>query len=210
MRQPGVDASGPLLQIQCRKRWVINLLQSDQNITYLSLGMADHATVGLKASYASPELHPHGFRLIEDIFQGDGCPSPGGNSPEPEGMRRKSQEEVIGYFFQENQVWHREIMGIVTNQALDAILTQQVIEQVFAFAPASSRSHSQCPQEQVSQRRFPRIIFGSRHCQDRIAPSSNHSSLACRLISEVANAHRFARARLGHNDMPASLEPCLT
>src|SRR6266568_5630359 len=101
-------------------------------------------------------------------------------------------------------------MGIVTNQALDAIVTQQVIEQVFAFAPASPRSHSQCPQEQVSQRRFPRIIFGSRHCQDRITPSSNHSSLACRLISEVANAHRFARARLGHNDMPASLEPCLT
>src|SRR6266581_274174 len=121
-------------------------------------------------------------------------------------MSRKSQEEMISQLFQENQVRHREIMGIVTNQALDAIVTQQVIEQVFAFAPASPRSHSQCPQEQVSQRRFPRIIFGSRHCQDRITPSSNHSSLACRLISEVANAHRFARARLGHHDMPAFLD----
>ena len=51
-------------------------------------------------------------------------------------MSRKSQEEVISHLFQENQVWHREIMGIVTNQALDTILAQEIIEQIFAFAPA--------------------------------------------------------------------------
>ena len=79
-------------------------------------------------------------------------------------MSRKSQEEVISQLFQENQVWHREIMGIVTNQALDTILAQEIIEQIFAFAPAPPRPYSQCPQEQVSQRCFPRIIFGSRHC----------------------------------------------
>ena len=79
MRQPGVDASGPLLQIQCRKRWAINLLQGDENIADFSLGMTDDATVGLKTIQASPELHPHRFRLIEDIFQGDGSPSPGGH-----------------------------------------------------------------------------------------------------------------------------------
>src|SRR5947209_14617764 len=124
-------------------------------------------------------------------------------------MRRKSQEEVISQLFQENQVWHREIMGIITNQTLDAILAQQIVEQIFAFAPASPRSYSQCPEEQVSQRRFPRIIFGSRHRQHRVPPSSNHSGLACRLISQVANAHRFPGARLGHNDMPASSEPRL-
>src|SRR5260221_373523 len=125
-------------------------------------------------------------------------------------MRRKSQEEVICQLFQENQVRHREIMGIVTDQALNAILAQQIIEQIFAFAPAPPRPYSQCPQEQISQSSFPRIIFGSRHCQHRVPPSPNHSGLACSLISEVANAHRFAGARLGHNDMPASLEPCLT
>src|SRR5260221_1740791 len=124
-------------------------------------------------------------------------------------MRRKSQEEVICQLFQENQVRHREIMGIVTNQALDAILAQKIIEQIFAFAPAPPRPYSQCPQAQVSERCLPRIIFGSRHCQHRVPPSSNHSCCACSLISEVANARRFARARLGHNDMPASLEPCL-
>src|SRR6266436_2852786 len=59
MGQPFVDTSPPLLQIQFRKRWAINLLQSDQNITYLSLCMADDATIGLKAIQASPELHPH-------------------------------------------------------------------------------------------------------------------------------------------------------
>src|SRR6266705_2135310 len=107
-------------------------------------------------------------------------------------MSRKREAEVISQLFQENQVWHREIMGIITNQALDAILAQQIIEQIFAFAPSPPRSYSQCQEEQVSQRRFPRIIFGSRHCQHRVPPSSNHSGLACRLVSEVANAHRFA------------------
>src|SRR6266699_936675 len=125
-------------------------------------------------------------------------------------MSRKSQEEMICQLFQENQVRHREIMGIVTNQALDAIVAQQIIEQIFAFAPAPPCPYSQCSQEQVSERCFPRIIFGSRHCQHRVPPPSNHSCCACRLISEVANAHRFARARLGHNDMPASLEPGLS
>src|SRR3989442_5138569 len=121
-------------------------------------------------------------------------------------MRRICQKEVIGYFFEENQMRHREIMSIITNQTLDPILTQQVIEQIFALAPAAPRTDSQCQEEQVSQRRFSRIIFGSRHRQDRVPTSSHHSSLACRLISEIANAHRFARTRLGHHDMPASLE----
>src|SRR5260221_7906953 len=114
-------------------------------------------------------------------------------------MRRICQEEMISQLFQENQMRHREIMSIITNQALDAILAQQVIEQIFAFVPASTRTDSQCPQEQVSQRRLPRIIFGSRHRQYRVPPSPYHTGLACRLISEVANAHRFAGARLGHN-----------
>src|SRR5712692_450319 len=125
-------------------------------------------------------------------------------------MSRKSQEEMISQLFQENQMRHGEIMSIVTNQALDAIVAQQVIEQIFAFAPASTRTDSQCQEEQVSQRRFPWIIFGGCHRQYRIPPSSYHAGLACCLISEVANAHRFAGARLGHHDMPASLEPRLT
>src|SRR5436305_10411239 len=87
--------------------------------------------------------------LIEDIFQGDGCPSCGGHQTESKGMSRICQKEVISQLFQENQVWHREIMSIVTNQALDAILTQQIVEQIFAFAPSSSRPYAQCRQEQV-------------------------------------------------------------
>src|ERR1700737_3894730 len=100
-------------------------------------------------------------------------------------MRRKSQEEVISQLFQENQVGHREIMSIIANQALDAILAQQIVEQIFAFAPASPRPYSQCQEEQVSQRRFPRIIFGSRHRQHRVPSSSNHSTLARSLFWEI-------------------------
>ncbi len=98
-------------------------------------------------------------------------------------------------------------MSIITNQTLDPILAQQVVEQIFAFVPTAPRTHSQCQEEQVSQRRFPRIILGGRYRQHRVSSPSNHSGLARRLISEVANAHRFARARLGHNDMPASHVP---
>jgi len=32
---------------------------------------------------------------------------------------------------------HGEIMSIITNQTLDPILAQQVVEQIFAFVPAS-------------------------------------------------------------------------
>jgi hypothetical protein len=125
-------------------------------------------------------------------------------------MRRICQKEMIRQLFQENQVWHGEIMGIITNQTLDAILAQQIVQQIFAFVPASPCPYAQCPQEEVSHRRFPRIIFRSRHRQHRVPSSSYHSGLACRLISDVTNAHRFARTWLGHNDMPASLEPRLT
>src|SRR5437870_13048686 len=107
-------------------------------------------------------------------------------------MRRICQEEMISYFFEENQVRHREVMSIITNQTLDPILPQQVIEQIFAFAPAAPRTHSQCQEEQISERRLPRIIFGSRHRQHRVPPSSHHSGLASCLISEVTNTHRFA------------------
>jgi hypothetical protein len=125
-------------------------------------------------------------------------------------MRRECQEEVIGQLFQENQVRHREIMGIITNQARDAILSQQIREQIFAFAPASARSYASCRQEQVSSRGFPRVIFGSRSRQHWVPPPSHHPCSALSLLSEIANCHRFAGTRLGHHDMPASLEPCLT
>src|SRR6266702_8700518 len=124
-------------------------------------------------------------------------------------MGRKSQEEVISQLFQENQVRHGEIMSIVTNQALDAILAQQVIEQIFAFAPAPTRTNSQCSQEQVPQRRFPRIIFGGRHRQYRVPPSSNHPCLTTRFISQIAYPHRLATPRLCYNDMPTPLSPGL-
>jgi hypothetical protein len=60
MREPGIDAPGPLLQIQFGKRRAINLLQSKQNIAHFPLRMAGNPTIGPKAIQASPKLHPHG------------------------------------------------------------------------------------------------------------------------------------------------------
>ena len=44
VRQPGVHAPGPLLQVQFGKGGAINPLQSQQNITYFSFGMAGNPT----------------------------------------------------------------------------------------------------------------------------------------------------------------------
>ena len=44
MREPGIDAPGPLLQIQFGKRRAINLLRSKQNIAHFPLRMAGNPT----------------------------------------------------------------------------------------------------------------------------------------------------------------------
>jgi hypothetical protein len=55
-------------------------------------------------------------------------------------MRRKREEELIRQFFEENEMRQGEIMGIINDQTLDAILQEQLKEQIFAFTPASARS----------------------------------------------------------------------
>src|SRR5260221_6514104 len=102
-----------------------------------------------------------------------------------------------------------EIMAIITDQALDAILYQQLKEQVFALTPPPPRSQPQCSEQEVSQSRFTGIIFGCCHCQHRKASASNHPCRSRRLIPQIANAHRLARARFCHNDMPLTSMPRL-
>src|SRR6266700_3186098 len=107
-------------------------------------------------------------------------------------MRRKGQEELVRQFFQENQMRHGEIMGIITDQALDAILHEELKEQVFALTPASSRSQPQGSPQMISQGCLTRVIFGSRHCKHRIASSSNHPCLTAGFIPQIANSHGLA------------------
>ena len=52
-------------------------------------------------------------------------------------------------------------MCVVNDQTLDAILDQQLKEQVFAFTPASPRPQTQGRQQKVPQRRLFGIIFGA-------------------------------------------------
>jgi hypothetical protein len=59
----------------------------------------------------------------------------------------------------------------------------------------------------VSQGRFTRVIFGSRYGKHRKVSASNHPCRSRRLIPQIANSHRLARARLGHNDMPSMIMP---
>src|SRR5258708_5236427 len=89
MREPGIHASGPLLQIQCGKRWAINVLQGEQNITHFPLGMTGNPTVGVNAIQPPAQLYPHRFWLVKDIFEGDGCPAPCGHQAQSQRMRWK-------------------------------------------------------------------------------------------------------------------------
>src|SRR5260221_1861876 len=100
-----------------------------------------------------------------------------------------------------------EIMAIITDQALDAILYQQLKEQVFALTPPPPRSQPQCSEQEVSQSRFTGIIFGGCHCQHRKASASNHPCRSRRLIPQIANAHRLATSPFGHNEMPLTSMP---
>lgn len=100
-------------------------------------------------------------------------------------------------------------MGIVNDQTLDAILHEQLKEQIFAVTPASPRRETQSGQQEIAQGCFLGIVFGSGYSQHRIAPSTNGPCLAAGLIPQIANAHRLARTWFGHNDMPAASMPRL-
>src|SRR6266436_7905026 len=100
-------------------------------------------------------------------------------------------------------------MGIIENQALDAILHQQFKQQIFAFAPASPRSQPQGGQQEVSQGRFFGIVFGGRHGQYRKAPPAHHPGFTLGGGAQIADTHGFAAAWLCHNHMPSPELPCL-
>src|SRR2546421_927627 len=100
-------------------------------------------------------------------------------------------------------------MSIIDDQTLDAILDQKLKKEVFAFTPASPRGEPQCRQQKVAQCCLFGIIFGSRHYQHGVSPSTDCPCLAAGLVPEIANAHRLAAPWLRHNDMPAPPAPCL-
>src|SRR5260370_41507082 len=62
---------------------------------------------------------------------------------------------------------HGKIMGIINDETLNAILSQQFKEQIFPFPPVPSRSQPQGGQQVVSQRSLTRVIFGSRYSKNR-------------------------------------------
>src|SRR5229473_3242723 len=104
---------------------------------------------------------------------------------------------------------HRQIMGIIEDQALDAILHQSLKQEIFAFAPSPPRSQPQSSQQEVPQSRFFGIVFWGRHRKPRIAPPTHHPGFTGCLGTQIADTHGFAAARLRHNHMPSSQLPCL-
>jgi hypothetical protein len=85
MREPGVHPSRPLLHMQGGERWAIHVLEGEQHIAHVSLGMAGNLTRGVKAISAPAKLHPHRFWLVKDLFEGNGRPRPAVTKHNPNG-----------------------------------------------------------------------------------------------------------------------------
>src|SRR5216683_1914201 len=100
-------------------------------------------------------------------------------------------------------------MGIITDQALNAILHQQVKQQVFAFAPSSPRSQPQCCQQKIAEGSFSGIVFWSSHRQYWIASPAHHPGFTLRGSTQIADAHGFATTWFRNDDMPALQLPRL-
>src|SRR6266851_9668178 len=101
-------------------------------------------------------------------------------------------------------------MGIIDNQALDAVLDEQLKQQVFAFTPMSPCSQAKCGQQEVPQSRFFGIIFWGCYRQHWIASSTHHPGFPTGSAAQIANAHRLARTWLCNNDVPSPQFPRLT
>src|SRR5713226_4486189 len=101
-------------------------------------------------------------------------------------------------------------MSIIDDQALDAVLDEQLKQQVLAFAPMSTCSQAKCGQQEIPQCRFFGIIFRGCHRQYWIPPSTYHPRLTAGGTAQVADAHGLAGARLRDNHMPAPQFPRLT
>src|SRR5260370_24763695 len=104
----------------------------------------------------------------------------------------------------------REIVGVINDETLHSIGSQQFKEQIFPFTPVSSRLEPQSAPQMVSQCSFARVVFGRGHCKYRIPLSCDHPCLTTGLIPKIAYSHRLAASWLCHNDMPTPLSPGLS
>ena len=72
MGQPGGDGSRPLAQVELRKRLTVHVFQGRQDLSHFFTGVARDATERLQRVETAAKLHPHGLRLVKDIFEGHG------------------------------------------------------------------------------------------------------------------------------------------
>ena len=61
-------------------------------IPHFPFGMAGDPTIGVQAIQASSKLHPHGFWLVEHIFERNGGPHPAVTKHKPNGCEGKDKK----------------------------------------------------------------------------------------------------------------------
>src|SRR6266536_1703854 len=76
LREPGVDGSRPLTQVELWKEFAIDRFQSGQDLADLFRCVAYHATERLQFVKAATKLEPHGVWPVEDFFEWDRVATP--------------------------------------------------------------------------------------------------------------------------------------
>ena len=71
MRQPGVESTCPLAQVELRKEWLVHRFQGCQDVAHFFAGVTCNAAEGFEFVKAAAELEPGGIRQIERLLVND-------------------------------------------------------------------------------------------------------------------------------------------
>src|SRR6266571_8881102 len=108
------------------------------------------------------------------------------------------QPPLVRHFLEQHQVFQREIVCIIDNQTLGAVLVQVSHEFGLTGAPMPSDREAKRRKKLVAQCLLIVIVFGSHYRENGSSASR---------FEQVANAHGFARARISHDHMPGTIVP---
>jgi hypothetical protein len=105
---------------------------------------------------------------------------------------------LVRHFLEQRQVFQREIVRIIHNQAFRAVLVQVSHELGLACAPMPSDRQAKRRKELVAQGLLIVIVFGRHHRENGSSASP---------FLQVADTHGFASARISHDQMPGTIVP---
>src|SRR5712692_1094800 len=137
MREPGVDGTGPLAQVELRQEWLVYRFQRGEDGTDFFGGVASDAAERGQFVETTTKLQPGRVRQIERLFQWNRVSAPCRHQTQPKRMIVR-EPPLVRHFLEQHQMLKREIVCIIDNQKFSPILVQVSHEFGFAGAPMSS------------------------------------------------------------------------